>query len=230
MNKPSDFDLLELATPYALHAVSESERVDTKQRVAAAPAPVAEAFRAEVRGVREAMAVVSAATQIEPPVELRERVLAAVRSSPPRQFHWRSALLAAAAVLAIVIIAVGIGLALRPPALPSTADQVFTASDRQSVSSPFDGGIATLVYSHQKDAGVLVLDDVAPPRPGTVYQLWLISDPQQPESVATLDATGVSEKTVVPELGDSTAVALTVEPGSGSEQPTSAPFAELSIT
>ena len=58
MTEPTDFELLELATPYALHAVSEPERAEIERRVAAAPSPVAAAFNDEVRAVRETMAVV----------------------------------------------------------------------------------------------------------------------------------------------------------------------------
>ncbi|CKX31880.1 disfunctional anti-sigma-K factor [Mycobacterium tuberculosis] len=60
MTEHTDFELLELATPYALNAVSDDERADIDRRVAAAPSPVAAAFNDEVRAVRETMAVVSA--------------------------------------------------------------------------------------------------------------------------------------------------------------------------
>ncbi len=76
MTGPADFDLLELATPYALHAVSEDERIAIDRQLAAAPGPVAGAFDDEARAVREAMAIVSAATAVEPPERLRAAVLA----------------------------------------------------------------------------------------------------------------------------------------------------------
>ncbi|KKC02616.1 RskA family anti-sigma factor, partial [Mycobacterium nebraskense] len=41
MTEPNEFELLELATPYALDAVSEEERADIERRVAAAPRSVA---------------------------------------------------------------------------------------------------------------------------------------------------------------------------------------------
>lgn len=56
MTEHTDFELLELATPYALNAVSDDERADIDRRVAAAPSPVAAAFNDEVRAVRETMA------------------------------------------------------------------------------------------------------------------------------------------------------------------------------
>jgi len=62
MTEPNPFELLELATPYALNAISDSERVAIDRQLAAAPATVAGAFNDEVRAVRETMAVISAAT------------------------------------------------------------------------------------------------------------------------------------------------------------------------
>ena len=84
MTEPIEPDLIALATPYALHAIPEPERADIERRVAAAPPAVAQAFADEVRDVREAMAVMSAATAVEPPGGLRDRVLAEVGTAPLR--------------------------------------------------------------------------------------------------------------------------------------------------
>jgi Anti-sigma-K factor rskA len=234
MTEPNEPDLIALATPYALHAMSESELADIDRRVAAAPAEVAQAFADEVRAIRETMAVVSAATAVEPPQQLRDRVLAevsggAVRELRPRVKRWQKGLLAAAAALVIGLGALGVGLALRPA--PSTAEQVFAAPDVQTVSGEIPtGGSATVVFSREKNAGVLVMNNVAPPEPGTVYQMWLIDD-QGPHSAGTMDAKAVAPSTtaVLPDLGDSQTLAFTVEPGSGSSQPTTPIFAELPL-
>lgn len=235
MTQPDDPDLIALATPYALHAMSESELADIDRRVAAAPAEVAQTFADEVRAIRETMAVVSAATAVEPPQQLRDRVLSEVSADPVRQFRprvkrWQTVVLAAAAALVIGLGALGVGLALRPPA--STAEQVFAAPDVRTVSGQIPtGGTATVVFSREKNAGVLVMNNVAPPAPGTVYQMWLIDD-QGPHSAGTMDATAVAPSTtaVLPELGDSQTLAFTVEPGSGSSQPTTPVFASLPLT
>ena len=84
MTEPTDPDLIALATPYALHAVPETELADIERRVAAAPPDVAQAFDDEVRAVRETMAAVSAATAVEPPHQLRDRLLTEVSSDPVR--------------------------------------------------------------------------------------------------------------------------------------------------
>jgi hypothetical protein len=237
MTEPLDPDLIALATPYALHAVPNSELADIERRVAAAPPAVAQAFDDEVRAVRETMAVVSAATAVEPPDQLRDRLLTEVSGDPvralrPRIKRWQTVVLAAAAALVIGLGALGVGMALRPaPSPPSTAEQVFAAPDVRTVSGQIpSGGTATVVFSREKNAGVLVMNNVAPPAPGTVYQMWLIGD-KGPESAGTMDAKAVAPSTtaVLPDLGSSKALAFTVEPPGGSAQPTSAPFAKLSL-
>jgi anti-sigma-K factor RskA len=232
MSQPSDFELLELATPYALDAVSETERADIERRLTQAPRAVADAFRAEVRQVRETMATVTSATAVEPPAALRSRVLAEVSPRTGRQFHWRSVILAAAAAVVIGLGALGVGMALWPASAPSTAEQVFAAPDVRSSSESLEaGGTATFVYSREKHTGVLVMNNVAPPAPGTVYQMWLLNG-QAARSAGTIEAKAVSPSTtaVVGDLGNSTALAFTVEPGAGSPQPTGDVFAELPLT
>ena len=236
MIEPLDPDLIALATPYALHAVSDSELADIERRVAAAPPEVAQAFHEEVRAVRETMAVVSAATAVEPPDELRNRLLTevsgdTVRTLRPQIKRWQTVVLAAAAALVIGLGALGVGMALRPAPSPSTAEQVFAAPDVRTVSGQIaTGGTATVVFSRARNAGVLVMNNVAPPAPGTVYQMWLIGD-KGPESAGTMDAKAVGPSTtaVLPDLGSSKALAFTVEPPGGSAQPTSPVFAQLSL-
>jgi hypothetical protein len=237
MTEPTDPDLIALATPYALHAVPEAELADIERRVAAAPPDLAQAFADEVRAVRETMAVVSAATAVEPPQQLRDRLLTQVSgASPvtslrPRIKRWQTGALAAAAALVIGLGALGVGLALRPTPTPSTAEQVFAAPDVRTVSGDIPtGGTATVVFSREKNAGVLVMNNVAPPRPGTVYQMWLIGD-NGPQSAGTMDDKAVAPSTtaVLSDLGSSKALAFTVEPGTGSTVPTTPVFAELPL-
>jgi anti-sigma-K factor RskA len=239
MTEPSPPDLLDSATPYALHAVSETERADIEHGLLTAHHEVLRAFEDEVRAVRETMAALSAGTAVEPPEHLRERVLAAISSDNVRALRparpaprWRMIALAAAAALIVGVGALGVGLSLRPAPTPSTAEQVFAASDVRTVSGDIPtGGTATLVFSRDKNAGVLVMNNVAPPAPGTVYQMWLLRG-SGPQSAGTMDAQAVAPSTtaVLPDLGDSRALAFTVEPGTGSTKPTGQIFAELPLT
>ncbi|HEY6647996.1 MAG TPA: anti-sigma factor [Mycobacterium sp.] len=237
MTEPNDPDLIALATPYALHAVPEAELAEIERLVAAAPPDVAEAFRDEVRAVRETMAVVSAATAVDPPDQLRDRLLIEVSSDPVRSLgrrikRWQTIGLAAAAAVMIGLGALAVGMRLQATPTPTTAEQVFAAPDVRTVSGQIpSGGTATVVFSREKNAGVLVMNNVTPPQPGTVYQMWLIDD-KGPHSAGTMEAKNVAPSTtaVLPDLGDSQTLAFTVEPPGGSAQPTSAPFAKLSLT
>jgi hypothetical protein len=105
-------------------------------------------------------------------------VLAAVASHSDRRFRWQSTLLAA---VAIGLAAVGVGLALRPANAPSIATQVFAALDVRTTSEPIPtGGTATVVYSHEKNVGVLVMNSVQPPAPGTVCGSGMIRPRRSP--------------------------------------------------
>jgi anti-sigma-K factor RskA len=231
MTEPTDFELLELATPYALHAMSDEEQANVDRRVAAAPSPVAAAFADEVRAVRETMAVVSVATATEPPAHLRTAALGAVKSRDWRQLSWRTAaFVSAAAAVVVGAAAFGIGVLMRPATPSTVAEQVLAAPDVRTVSRPLANGTATVVFSRDRNAGVLVMNNVPPPSPGTVYQMWLLGA-NGPTSAGTMSTAAVapSTKATLTNLGSSTALAFTVEPGTGSPQPTSAILAELPL-
>lgn len=234
-------ELLSLATPYALHALSDNEVDQIDRRLRDVSPDVAEAFRTEVRAVRETMAVIAEATAVEPPPELRAQVLSqiqrtggggAVRSLTPKRRRWATVVLAAAAVVAVGLGALGVGVAMRPSASESTTDQIFAAPDVRTISGDIPGGgTATLVFSRERDSGVLVMNNVTPPKAGTVYQMWLVAA-DGPHSAGTMDAGAVTPSTtaVLPDLGSSKSLAFTVEPPGGSKEPTTPPFAELPLT
>ncbi|OBG66906.1 anti-sigma factor [Mycobacterium sp. E3298] len=231
MTEPNEFELLELATPYALDAVSDEERADIERRLAAAPRSVAAAFDDEVRAVRETLAVISATTAVEPPAHLRAATLAAIPAHGERRYGWRAALLGAAAAAVVVgAAAFGIGILLRPHPPSTIAEQVFAAPDVRTVSGPLGNGTATVVFSHDRNAGVLVMNNVPPPKPGTVYQMWLLSD-KGPTSAGTMGTAAVAPSTTatLTNLGSSTSLAFTVEPGTGSPRPTGTFLAALPL-
>lgn len=224
-----------LATPYALHAVSAAEQAEIEQLLSDSPPLIARAFSEEVRAVRETMAVVSASTAVEPPPRLRSQLLAAIESTPAvtpaPPSRWRTVALAAAAALVVGLGAVGVGIALRPEPPVSAAEQIFAAPDVRTVSGAIPtGGTATVVFSRDRNAGVLVMNNVDPPATGSVYQMWLVGA-DGTRSAGTMDQAAVAPSTtaVLSDLGDSTALAFTVEPGTGSTQPTNPVFAQLPL-
>jgi anti-sigma-K factor RskA len=232
MTGPSDFELMELAGVYALGAVNAEERAEIERSLDAAPAAVAQAFHDEVRAYRATMALVSAGTAVEPPSELRERILAAAaaEATSPRR-AWRRPLIAAAAALVIGLGVLSAVVVLRPPSTPTAARVLESADVRTTTAAIPTGGVATFVYSRDTNAGVLVMNNVAPPPPGSVYQMWLL-DGGTPRSAGTMSTAAVRPSTtaVLTDLGNTNALAFTVEPGEGSPQPTGEIFAKLSLT
>ncbi len=231
-------DLLSLATPYALHALTDADAAEIGSVLNDAPPNVVEAFVSEVRATRETMALIAVATAVDPPAHLRDRLLRQVAEDPVRSIRaaqpprrWSKAVLAAAASVTIGLGALGVGLTLRTAETPSTAEQVFAAPDVRSISGEIPGGgVATVVFSRERDSGVLVMNNVPPPQPGTVYQMWLV-DTDGAHSAGTMDADAVAPSTtaVIPDLGSSRALAFTIEPLGGSAQPTTPAFAELPL-
>ncbi|MBW0019761.1 MAG: anti-sigma factor [Mycobacterium sp.] len=227
MTEPTDSELLDLATPYALHAVSDEERADIDRRVAVSRVGVT--FDDEVRAVRETMAVISTATAEQPPARLRAAILGAVE--PARPSRRRTMIFAAAAAVAVGAAAFGVGVITRPPPRQTVAEQVLGAPDVRTVSGALGAGTATVMFSRERNAGVLVMNDVSPPAPGTVYQMWLMGA-NGPTSAGTMNSAAVAPATtaILTNLGSSTALAFTVEPGAGSPQPTGAILAKLPLS
>lgn len=250
-------DLLDMAPVFALDAVTPDERDDVTAQLDEAGPEIAERFAAEVREIHETLAAMSAATATEPPPELRERLLASItgdadgdattgpstrtRASdavpPPislderrRQGQRRNFLLAAAA--AVIVALGGIIVATQWPATSDrpASERVFAAEDVRTSSGELDGGgTATVVFSQTEDAGVLVMNNVAPPSEGTVYQMWLLG-PEGPESAGTMTPEDVAPSTtaVLEDLSGATALGFSIEPTGGSAQPT-AIFAQLPL-
>lgn len=227
MTGPADFDLLELATPYALNAVTDSERAEIDRQLAAAPRAVAAAFDDEVRAVRETMAVLSSATAAEPP----ERLRAAVLAGATHRSRWRTAILAAAAAIVVALAAFGAGIALRPAHVPTMAEQIMSAPDMRTASTPIAGGTATVVFSRDMNGAVLLMNNVPPPSQGTVYQMWLVGD-KGPQSAGTMNAAAITPSTThtFTSLKDASVLAFTVEPSGGSPEPTGKIFAKIPLT
>ncbi|WP_024793720.1 anti-sigma factor [Tomitella biformata] len=229
-------ELLDLAAAYALHAVDDAERLAIESAVAAAEPAIRAEFNALVRGYRETMAVQSAATAVAPPARVLDAMLAAVQ--PPaapiaapisladarrrRRNGWVAGISAAAAVVAITIAGVAVTQQRGAPEVSISA-QVLDASDVRTAATTIPGGgTATVVFSETVNAAVLVMNDVAPPQPGTVYQMWLTGPDHEPVSMGTMDSESVAPSTqaVLSGIDSSTALGLSLEPAGGSAQPT----------
>ncbi|MGW6693894.1 anti-sigma factor [Rhodococcus sp. NPDC054953] len=243
-NADDEHDLLDLAHVYALDAVSEADRTEIAGRLGAAAPHTARAFARIVADTHETMALVAAGDAAAPPPELRERLLRAIDTEPAgrvddeltdrrtqrRRRITRAVLAAAAAVVVGIGTTVAIRQFDRPTSLP-TVEQVLASPDARTRTTEVAGGSITLSSSEQANAVVVEMSDVPPPPDGHVYQMWFVPDSGAPRSAGTMSAATMPPPggEVIPALDSAAAVAVTVEPGTGSTQPTGAPVVTIPL-
>jgi len=234
---PVGEQLLDLAYPYALDAVSETERGAIDAQLRHADPALREEFADIVAGVRETMAHVSIATAAPPPAHLRGRVLDALPGAGTSRpattglgataSPWWRRRSAVALVSAAALIVGAIGVTVTSPAghdRPTTQQVLDTAADRGTVRvGVTGGGNVTVQYSRRHQLAIVRLDGVAPPASGRVYQLWVIAD--APLSAGTVTDAELTTPRVVTGIGAAVAVAVSLEPAGGSPAPTAAPVA-----
>ncbi|MGW6377152.1 anti-sigma factor [Rhodococcus sp. NPDC055112] len=243
-----DDDQIDLANAYALDALDADQRRAVEQLLATSDDSLRADFDAEVRQCRETLAAAAAANATAPPAHIRGHLLTQIAREPRtgtgraaapvsladrrRTPRWRLVGAAAAAV-ALLGGGVVIGQQLREPTREQPmAAQVMSAPDvRTSSTAVPGGGSATAVYSRSTDAAVLMMNDVTPPAPESVYQMWLIAGTGAPVSAGMMAPDQVSPSTVavLDDLDGASLLAFTVEPAGGSEQPTTDVFASLPL-
>jgi anti-sigma-K factor RskA len=235
-------DIHALSGAYAVDALDDRERAQFERHLAECPE-----CRAEVASFRETTALAAEAAAETPPESLRAGVLAGIgriRPLPPETAAQEAAptspttatpvtvvrrrlpqLLAAAA--AVVLIVAG-AFAWHPWQHDRTtvADQILHAPDAVKVTEKLPGGAGelTLVRSASLRRAVMIGDHVPEPASGKTYQLWL----QQPGKgmVSAGLMPDADEPTVLTgNAATATAAAVSVEPDTGSSQPTTAPVA-----
>ena len=224
-------DLHTLSGAYAIDALSAEEATEFQKHLDACPA-----CRQEVRELQEAAARMGASEALAPPAQLKARVLAAAerqsQQRPLARQSQRSArrtprampriLSAAAAVVLIVAGAFGISQLQQP----SDVERVFQAGDAEVVRlSTANGGKIRVAMSESLGEMAVDTDELPVLGDERVYQLWAITD-GRPQSAGVLEDPDKGAAMELPEPG--ALVAVTVEPGGGSEQPTSDPIVIVS--
>jgi anti-sigma-K factor RskA len=234
-------DVHSLSGAYALDALTAEEAAEFETHLEGC-----ETCRTEVREFREVLAAMGEQSWAAAPRTLREHVLAAAErtaqqppAARPRQpvdlasrRRLRPALLVAAAV-AVIAAAVGGILGLRglgqeqDQALPlaAPAKTVFNAPDAAQVAVRTANG-GTLHVAISPKRGEMAVDARDLPRLDDqhVYQLWAVHDGVM-SNAAVLGANTTGAAMGMPPKG--TQIAVTVEPGRGSKQPTGKPIATV---
>jgi len=237
--------LLDLAYVYALDAVSEAERSDIAGRLGVAAPHTAHEFARIVGDTQETIALVTAGDAMAPPAELRMRILQAIGIQSAAESSDELALrrirrrrlvvrvvAAAAVVCAIVIGTTVVAERFTDHPAQQTVSQVLANPDIRTFSAAVAGGTITLSASQQANAVVVAMSDVPAPPAGHVYQMWFIPASGAPRSAGTMSADTMPPPggEVIPALNSAAKVAVTVEPGTGSSQPTSTPVVVVSLT
>jgi anti-sigma-K factor RskA len=146
-----------------------------------------------------------------------------------------------AAAAAAVLLAVAAALGALSVNLDTEVDQlraqsgqvskVLTASDARTVSAAVGaGGRGSVVFSEQVDSAVFAAAGLSAPPTGRTYQLWYVgSEGARSAGIFEPDDGGRVTQVLEGDLGEAQAVAFTVEPAGGSEQPTSPPLLALEL-
>ncbi len=225
-----------LTGAYALGAVDDLESARVRELLRTSPEAAA-----EVRSFTETAARLGEAEAMEPPPGMRAAVLAQIavtRQAPTVQApkpgsSARFARLVSVAAAGLLVVALGAGVTAmsfrdrmsEAQQANQAMTQVLADPGREVLDADFAGGHATMVLSG--DRIVVLGTDVAPLPDGQAYQLWML--PPEPGSAAipsvTLTATG--DGGFWGDTGgyqEGQALAVTVEPEGGSQQPTSDPL------
>ncbi len=229
-------DLHAMSGAYAVDALDDLERARFERHLAECPD-----CAAEVAGLREAAALLATSVDAQPSAALRDRVLgeiSRVRPLPPaapmkegvrRTARWFPRM--AAAAVAAVLLATGVGLTGWHPWSPtrptqSVAARVLEAADARSQTVIFDhGGRATLWHAPSVDRAVLVTKNMPPAPAGKVYELWWQTADGTFVPAGLMDTGGNRTFVLHGDSRGSAGVGVTVEPASGSQHPTSVPVA-----
>ena len=239
-----------LTGAYVCDALEEPERAAFEQHLASCASCAQEV--AELRETAAALAAAVAAEPPARLRAAVDAGIAVTRQLPPdvtpigearerRQRRSRAAWTgwAAAAVLAGVVAGLSIQVVSQQNRIDD-AQQRINAIDTQVsgltslVSAPdargaagsvSTGGSVLVVHSRSRDEAAISVTGLAALPSGKAYQLWMIGPGgARSGGVVTLDAQGGSGPILAHGIGDTTNVALTVEPARGSVQPTTTPI------
>ncbi|MDX3345325.1 MULTISPECIES: anti-sigma factor [Streptomyces] len=236
-----------LAAPYALDALEGAERGRFERHLEGCAR-----CAAEVRALSEDAVRLARSTAAPAPPALRERVLAAVRTTAqepapargpvPRRsvghVRPRPLLVPFATVTAAAALVVASLFAVRAD---RTRDELATARDRAReiahvLAAPdaraargadARGRGVAVVASASRGRAVVTLSGYGEPPGDRVRQLWVMRPGAEPRSLGLFDgdtplvAAGLSRS--------ATSLAVTVEPGGGSDLPTTEPVVQLAL-
>ncbi|MGJ7906319.1 anti-sigma factor [Actinopolyspora sp. H202] len=244
-------DMATLTGAYVLDALSETERVAFERHMASC-----QDCAEEVRQFRETTAYLGRTTAVEPPEELKQRVLSEVsrtrQESPAtaerprrrglrgatRRASWGTRLATAAAIVGVVL-AAGFGalawntqqeLQQARADRDAAVERLVRAPDAKVATTNARGMEAVTVMSERMDKVMFLGSGMEPAPSERVYQLWFLGD-YGAESAGLLrqDPNGNMSAMMAEIPAETRAIGVTVEPAGGSEQPSTDPLLEMNM-
>lgn len=219
----------DLLAAYALDAVDEAERAQVEEHLAAC-----ESCLGELSAYADAAALMSLGLEQAPPEHVRERLMSRIAEEADvvRPMHRRGAgagrwLAGVAAAGLLAVGGWGIWSSFVEDDL-SSVEQVVQAQDAVRHQGEIDGVAVVVVTSAEQDRAVLLGSPLPEVARDQVYQAWFVQPDGDVVSAGLVPEPGVDAE-LSGDLTDVTAIALTVEPDGGSEQPTSKPVGEIPL-
>ncbi|MDF0586122.1 anti-sigma factor [Tsukamurella sp. 8F] len=226
-------ELLEFAEPYALHALDPQERTGVDAARNAATPDTRDRFDAVVQDVRETMAAHARGYPELPASGTFDVVvgrLVSESATPMRSGRARyRRVLQAAVAAAVLVVAVAGGVVLghatrgeQPGPSAPAVDAVLAAPDARTAQARVGEATISLVYSLRYNSAVVLMNDVPPPKEGTVYQMWLMDANGAARSRGVMAAADVRPTTTaaLPGIDGATSFGITIEQPGGAQAPT----------
>lgn len=224
----TNHDLHHLAGAYALDALDADER-----RAFEAHYPTCDICNGEVHEFREIGALLAEGAETAPRPDLKTQIMTEVMqtrqvspilpdkvvdlSERRRQKASRPVLLAAAA--AAVVVVFGLVSILRSPS-QTDAEIILAAPDAVVTSLEGEVGSLRIVWSDELDQVAIFGNDLPAPGEDMAYALWFVEeDGVTPAALFSIDDDVVRVVEKVEDI-DPTAWGVTIEPDTGSPQPT----------
>ena len=241
MSPMDDKSFDDLKDAYVLGALSDEERATVEAYLALHPERQAEID--DLSGVAGLLAL--APPEHEPPADLRRRLMEVVESEatapeptqPPASswFGWlgdfRNVALGAAALLLVGLLSWNVLLQGDVRDLRGEVEEARTADQDQSQEARVielggtwaEQGASAEVTTLEDERAILVVEDMPSVPENRTGQVWVIHDDKPRPSGLLAPSGDTVAAPITTSLKDADAIAVTVEPAGGSDQPTSDP-------
>jgi anti-sigma-K factor RskA len=222
---------------YLLDALDDRERIEFETHLVGC-----DRCRAELRWLQPAVDVLPACVeQLEPPAELRNRILGAIEADAgpeaarrnsrpaPRQTFWSriSSRTALTGLATVVALAIGIAGGY---ALSDDSDDSANVATTIPVEPTAPAIRATADIVQHNDTYTLDVSHMPELRSGDVYQVWMRNGKQlEPSTLFVLSRDGTAHIVLPSQTGAADEMLVTREPSGGSQEPTSAPLVSATI-